>query len=341
MPGIVQQISVAELYEAHAERLGLEWVAGREGGKRIIKPEFLQPARTEFADDLDIEGKRKTSHADTPSHKSVVGYLNLIHPPQIQILGRIELDYLEGLRDISRQDALHQLFNHQPACLIVTDGQPVPVALKRRCNEQSVALFCTPSSSHKLAEALNYFFAHRFAEVITLHGVFMEIMAIGVLITGPAGIGKSELALELITRGHRLVADDAPQFYRIAPEIITGFCPEALQDFIEVRGLGVINVRELFGSNAIKSNKYLRLIIRLEPMDKARLVKLDRLSGSYRIQRILEVDIPEITVPVAPGRNLAVLVECAAQNHLLRISGYDASSDFADRQRRLIDNGNN
>ena len=148
--------------------------------------------------------------------------------------------------------------------------------------------------------------------------------------------GKSELALELITRGHRLVADDAPEFSRIAPEIINGTCPPTLVDFLEVRGLGIINVRQLFGDSAVKSSKYLRLIIRLERLEKAELIDIDRLSGSYRMRKILEVDIPEITLPVAPGRNLAVLVECAARNHILRNSGYNSSEDFISRQARHI-----
>jgi HPr kinase/phosphorylase len=213
----------------------------------------------------------------------------------------------------------------------------LPTFLKRKCNENNVPLILSPISSIKLSETLHYYLATLFADIITIHGVFMEIMAIGVLITGPSGIGKSELALELITRGHRLVADDAPQFSRIAPEIINGTCPEALRDFLEVRGLGVINIRRLYGNTAIKNNKYLRLIVRLEPMDKDQMAKIDRLEGSYRTKKILDTEIPEITLPVAPGRNLAVLLECAARNHSLRISGYNASQEFINNQQQIIE----
>ena len=334
---MTDQITVSDLFNNHAQKLVLDWAAGHEGGKRIITPEesSLRPHNYN-ADEAERQNKNKSDRIDLPTNKSLIGYLNLIHPHQIQVLGKIELNYLEGLRDISRQDALRQLFNHQPACVIIAESQKPPTLLKRRCNEQSVPMFTTSLSSTKLTESLHYYLSNLFADVVVLHGVFMEVMSIGVLVTGPSGIGKSELALELITRGHRLVADDAPQFSRIAPELINGYCPELLTDFLEVRGLGIINVRELFGNNAIKSNKYLRLVIRLEPMDKERLLKLDRLEGSYRTQRVLEVDIPEITVPVAPGRNLAVLIECAAHSHLLHMSGYNASQDFADRQRQLI-----
>jgi HPr kinase/phosphorylase len=164
----------------------------------------------------------------------------------------------------------------------------------------------------------------------------MEVMAIGVLITGSSGIGKSELALELISRGHRLIADDAPQFSKIAPDIINGTCPKSLQDFLEVRGLGILNVRELFGDSAIKKNKYLKLIVQLQPMDMKNHSLIDRLEGSYNTRNLLDMNIPEITLPVAPGRNLAVMMECAARNHILRDDGYNATEIFAKRQEKLI-----
>ena len=330
-------ISVEELFDIHSEKLGLDWVAGNQGKNRVIVPEEI-PEDT-GTKNLDETTENKSLKKVQPGRKSLVGYLNLIHPHQIQVLGEIELNYIEGLRDISRQDAVRQLFAHQPACIVVSDGSPVPVFLKRKCNENSTPLFRSPLSSNKLTDALHYHLANLFADAVTMHGVFMEVNAIGVHITGPSGIGKSELALELITRGHRLVADDAPLFSRIAPDIINGTCPGALQDFLEVRGLGVINVRELFGDSAIKSNKYLRLIVRLERMETDKLLSIDRLVGSYRNRKVLELEVPEITVPVAPGRNLAVLLECAASIHMLRISGYNAAEEFSERQRLLLEQG--
>lgn len=330
------QISVEDLFNQHHEKLNLVWVAGQLGGKRIIYPETprIEPKKPG-------ERKRKKASAKksnkVDSHiRSLVGYLNLIHPHQIQVLGETEIKYLEELRDISKQDAVRQIFNHDPACLIVAEDKPVPTILKRKCNEHKTALFTSSLPSIKLTDLLHYYLTNLFADILTMHGVFMEVMAIGVLITGPSGIGKSELAMELITRGHRLVADDAPQFSRIAPDIINGTCPEALQDFLEVRGLGIINVRELFGDSAIKTNKYLRVIIHLEPMANDKVLELNRLEGSYRQRDILDLQVAEITLPVAPGRNLAVMVECAARNHILRNSGYNAADDFSDRQREII-----
>ena len=336
----LNQISVEDLFQQHQERLSFEWVAGQLGGKRIIYPE-TQNQEKSIADNDDLSAqpvRDKQKELKSPA-RSLVGYLNLIHPHQIQVLGETEINYFNALRDISRQDALRQIFNHDPACIIIAENIEIPTSLKRKCNEKNTALFTSTLSSTKLTESLHYYLTNLFADIQTLHGVFMEVMAIGVLITGPSGIGKSELAMELITRGHRLVADDAPQFSRIAPDIINGTCPEALQDFLEVRGLGVVNVRELFGDSAIKTNKYLRLITRLEPMDNNEVLKLNRLEGSYRNRKVLDIEIPEITLPVAPGRNLAVLLECAARNHILRSSGYNAADDFTKRQRELIDRG--
>lgn len=329
MPNMTSQISVKELFDSHAEKYGLQWVAGQQGGRNMILPEDSK------ANQAAVSGEtRKTTESG-----SLVGYLNLIHPHQIQVLGRTELQYFEGLRSISKQDAIRQLFSPGPACIIVSHDSPVPAFLKRKCNENSVPLFTSPLSSNKLTDSLHYYLSNLFADVLTLHGVYLEVHAIGVLLTGSSGVGKSELALELITRGHRLVADDAPQFSRIAPDIINGTCPPALQDFLEVRGLGIINVRELFGDSAIKNNKYLRLIIRLEPLSNKSVKQIDRLEGSYTTKNILDLEIPEITLPVAPGRNLAVLLECAARNHMLRISGYNASEEFAERQQLMISKG--
>lgn len=338
MPEITSQITVNDLFEKHSNKLSLSWVAGQAGRTNIIIPEEGEQNSTYVEEDgPDAAQQVKSASSNTAGGKSLVGYLNLIHPHQIQVMGGVELKYIEGLRDITRHDAVKQLFKHEPACIIIADDKRAPVFLKRKCNERNVPLFLTPSSSTRVTDFLHYYLVNLFADLITLHGVFMEVMAIGVLITGPSGIGKSELALELITRGHRLIADDAPQFSKIAPDIINGTCPDALRDFIEVRGLGIINIRKLYGDSAIKSNKYLRLIVRLEPMGKDQMLQLDRLEGSYRARKLLDMEIPEITLPVAPGRNLAILLECAARNHSLRMSGYNASQEFIENQQSLIE----
>ncbi|HDN27722.1 MAG TPA: HPr(Ser) kinase/phosphatase, partial [Thioploca sp.] len=170
----------------------------------------------------------------------------------------------------------------------------------------------------------------------TLHGVFMDVLGMGVLIMGDSGTGKSELALELVSRGHRLIADDAPEFSKIGPQIISGASPFGMNAFLEVRGLGILNVQALFGDSAIKKDKYLRLIVQLEQMTPERLQNIDRLQGDYRVRHILGVDIQEIGLPVAPGRNLAVLLECAVRNHSLKVQGYNAADEFCELQRQAM-----
>lgn len=169
-----------------------------------------------------------------------------------------------------------------------------------------------------------------------MHGVFMDIFGIGVLLTGASGIGKSELALGLINMGHRLVADDAVDFERVAHDSIIGTCPPILQDFLEVRGLGILNIRVMYGDKAIKENKRLQLIVNIVAFNKEDLLAIDRLHGMYRSQTIIGTDIPEVTIPVAPGRNMAALVEGAVRNQVLKHTGYHASDEFIKRQNQLL-----
>ena len=168
----------------------------------------------------------------------------------------------------------------------------------------------------------------------------MEVLGNGVLITGESSVGKSELALELISRGHRLVADDAPEFTLVGPDILDGRSPSMLQGFMEVRGLGILNIREMYGDSAIKINKFLSLIIHMEKMNDSNLSNFSRLTGHTKVQKILNIDIPVTVIPVAPGRNLAVIVEAAVRNHILRKNGYDASQQLIDLQQQAIENDN-
>lgn len=307
------RLSVAALYDALHDKLALNWVAGREGAKRELRLARSQPAT------------------------ALAGHLNFIHPTRLTILGSTEMRFLRALDGSSHDNAMRRLFSRHTGAVIVADGQPVAAALKTRADSSITPLLRTRMSSQDLLGTLQYYLTQLLAEKTTLHGVFMEVMGIGVFITGSSGVGKSELALELLSRGHRLIADDAPEFTRLAPDIISGSCPLALRDYLEVRGLGLLNIRALFGDSAIKSSKYLRLIIALEPMSEAQLRRLDRLHGTRRMRKILGMDVPEITLPVAPGRNLAVLIEAAARNHILFLKGYNASEQFMKNQQALID----
>jgi len=218
--------------------------------------------------------------------------------------------------------------------VIVANGETVPDSLLEAANSHHTPLFTSTLKSPVLMDILNHFLAHAVAESISLHGVFMEVQGFGALIKGEAAIGKSELALELISRGHRIIADDIVDFYRISPERVEGRCPPLLQDFLEVRGLGVLNIRALFGDNAVKPTKPLDLIIQLEMADQKSMPSLDRLNTSLQQEEVLGVKIAKIKIPVAAGRNIAVLVEVAIRNHVLLLRGINATKQLMQRQQR-------
>ncbi|MCK4951230.1 MAG: HPr(Ser) kinase/phosphatase, partial [Gammaproteobacteria bacterium] len=225
---MTEPITTRILIERLHARLGLEWIGGLEGQNREIKP-FTQ---------------EETGVA-------LIGHLNLIHPNKVQVLGSTELEYLQNLDADSYQDTVNKLFSDTLSILIVASNQELPDEFILLADKKQTPLLRTPMASHNLITHIRYFLGSMLAEKTTLHGVFMEVMGNGVLLTGESGIGKSELALELISRGHRLVADDAPEFSRIAPDIINGTCPEILSELLEVRGLGILNIRSLFGDSAI------------------------------------------------------------------------------------------
>lgn len=306
----MDRISARQLYDGVNERMALRWVSGMRGESRVIDPRAAQARRP-----------------------SLIGYLNIIYPNKLQIIGTEELNYLDALDSRQRWEVMQKIAAYQPVALIVTKDQSIPSDLRDVAEETNTPLWTTPKRGHEILTYLQYHLARMLAAKATLHGVFMEVFSIGVLITGEAGSGKSELALELMSRGHRLVADDAPEFTLIAPDVIDGTCPELLQDLLEVRGLGVLNVREMFGHMSVKPSKYLRLVIHLKPMREDDDVDpLTRLTGDVGHRDLFEVRIPMITIPVASGRNLAVLVEAAVRSSALKSKGIDPAQTFIDRQ---------
>lgn len=173
-------------------------------------------------------------------------------------------------------------------------------------------------------------------KTITLHGVYMDIFGVGVFLTGSSGIGKSEIALGLISRGHRLIADDSAEFYLNQDEVIIGKCPPIIKDFLEVRGLGVLNIKEMFGENAVKDHLPLQLVTHLTDLGDSEIKNSDRLHGMHSNLTILGKEIARVVIPVAAGRNLSVLLETAVRNHRLRVNGYDAAQDFINKQREFL-----
>ncbi len=268
--------------------------------------------------------------------QSLVGSLNCIHPNRIQILGPAELRYLQELGEQSYRETLDKLFSSDPVAVLFTNDLTPPERFFTSAQKTGTALLVTPWNDEEAIAYLQYFLTRELAERVILHGVFMDVLGTGVLLMGDPAVGKSELALELIHRGHRLIADDAPEFAHIAPETLEGSCPHLLQDFLEVRGLGILNIRAMFGESAIEQQKPLDLIINLRTLAESELAQIDRFKGSLSNRSVLGVAVPEILMPVAPGRNLAVLVEAAVRHQILRTRGYDAGKDFSDRQERAL-----
>lgn len=306
-------INVAELFKETRLKLKLKWVAGFDGG----------------ANQLNSEKVTKPSLA-------LIGHLNFVHPNRVQVLGCAEMDYLNSLSIIAMQQAITNLYATDLAAVVVANGEKVPKELIAAADNQHIPLFTSPMQSPQLMDLLSHYLKQVMAETTSLHGVFMEVQGFGVLIKGNAAIGKSELALELITRGHRLVADDIVDLFKISPERIEGRCPALLQDFLEVRGLGILNIRALFGDNAVKPTKPLDLIIQLELADALNPTGLDRLNFKTQHERVLDVDITKVEIPIAAGRNIAVLLEVAVRNHMLLIRGINATKQFSQRQRQMI-----
>lgn len=309
------QISVHQLYQETRRKLKLTWVAGKAGADNLL-----------------------TSETVSKPSLALVGHLNFVHPNRVQVLGCAEMDYLRGLDEADLNLAIKNLFSTDLAAIIVSNGEKVPEALLKTADNARTPLFTSPIRSPELMDNLGHYLTQAFAESTSAHGVFIEVQGFGVLIKGSPAIGKSELALELISRGHRLVADDIVDFYRVSPERIEGRCPPLLQDFLEVRGLGILNIRALFGDSAVKPTKPLDLIIQLEMADTLAPQNLDRLEIKSQHENVLGLSVQKVVIPVAAGRNIAVLVEVAVRNYMLLLRGVNGTKQFMERQSRELKN---
>jgi HPr kinase/phosphorylase len=304
-------LSIQQLYEENRESLQLGWFAGFPGGERLIS-------------------------GDAVSAADQVGHLNLIHPGRIQVFGHQETEYYQHLSNTSRAYQIVELVAGEPPAFIIAQGLATPPDILTICDEKNIPLFSTPLPAAQVIDYLRIYLSKKLAQQTTMHGVFMDVLGVGVLITGESGLGKSELGLELISRSHGLVADDAVEFARIAPNMIEGRCPPLLQNLLEVRGLGLLDIKAIFGETAVRRKIRLKLIVHL--------VRRSTLEESYarlpldaQFEEILGLPIRKVVIPVAAGRNIAVLLEAAVRNTILQLRGIDTLKEFIDRQRKSMD----
>ena len=310
-------ISADRLFEEFRASLRWEWVAGLGASERRF-------------DDVAIREAR--SSAD------LVGYLNYIHPYRVQILGEREVKYLaKGTQeDCARR--ISRIVTLEPPVVILADGQVAPDALLSMCERAQIPMFATRESSAFVIDVLRAYLSKHFAERTTMHGVFMDILGLGVMITGESGLGKSELGLELISRGNGLVADDAVDLYRVNQTTLEGRCPELLQNLLEVRGIGLLDIRAIFGETAVRRKMRLKLIVHLvrkETMER----EYERMPTEPLTQDVLGIPVRKVVIQVVAGRNIAVLVEAAVRNSILQLRGIDTYREFVERHRRAMDSG--
>ena len=305
----MSRASVQELLAAQSYRLELQTLAGGAHLERVIT-------------DLQV-------------HKLglvLAGIKPQIAPGQIQLLGGTEIAYLKTLSTEQCQDILQRLAQYEMPCLIVTRGLTPPPGLAACLAERQIPLLGTTLATSEFIQRLNRFLDDHLSPRISLHGVLMDVLGIGILILGQAGIGKSETALDLVLRGHRLVADDIVDIHRHGETTLIGAGSEVIKYHMEIRGLGIINIKDLFGIAAIRDRKRIELVIELVLWDDAR--EYDRLGLDEETYTLLGVEVPHLTVPVRPGKVLATIVEVAARNQLLKLKGHFSAREF---QRRLME----
>jgi len=312
----VPQLTVEDAFARLGNELGLSWLAGRTGGDRTLTRD-------------EASGHRPR----------LLGPLNFNSANRIQLLGAAEVRMFASDASLL-PDRFEYPLERSTDLFIISDALEPPAGLTALAERHGIALMRSALRYSELLKRLRHELTRALAEREIVHGVMMDVHGTGTLITGDASVGKSELALELISRGHILVADDAPEFSRIAPNTLECRCPPLLQDFLEVRGIGVLNIARMYGDAHTRKRKILRCIVHLQPIADDRLEGLrfegDRMAEPSATRTILGTEIPERTIPVAPGRNIAVLVEAAVRDQILRAGGYSATLDLVEQQARRL-----
>ncbi|MCV2370326.1 HPr(Ser) kinase/phosphatase [Roseateles oligotrophus] len=310
-------ISADRLFEEHREALRWEWIAGHAHPERRFDEAAVR---------------------DAHSAADLVGYLNYIHPYRVQLVGRREVAYLSEATGEVLDRRISRIVTLEPPVIIVADDQIPPDRLVAMCDRAEIPMFVTAEPAGHVIDVVRAYLAHLFANRTTRHGVFMDILGLGVLLTGESGLGKSELGLELISRGHGLVADDAVDLFRISQTAIEGRCPELLLNLLEVRGIGLLDIKAIFGETAVRRKMRLKLIVHLvrkETMER----DFERLPYEPLYEDVMNTPVRKVIIAVDAGRNLAVLVEAAVRNTVLQLRGIDTYREFVERHQRAIEKG--
>ncbi|MFD3446519.1 HPr(Ser) kinase/phosphatase [Microbacteriaceae bacterium 4G12] len=297
------------------EQFQLELVSGEEGIHRPIKTSDLSRPGIEIA-----------------------GFFTYYPSDRVQLLGKTELTFFEALEPHQKKERMEALCTPETPCIIVTREQEVPQELLDASRQTNVPILCSHLKTTRLSSRLTNYLESKLAPTTAIHGVLVDIYGVGVLIMGSSGVGKSETALELVKRGHRLVADDSVEIRQEDDDTLIGSSPELIEHLLEIRGLGIINVMTLFGAGAVRNHKRISLVINLELWDQKK--NYDRLGLDEEKMKIIDVDVTKITLPVRPGRNLAVIIEVAAMNFRLKRMGVNAAQQFSERLMSAIELGN-
>lgn len=304
------KLSVASLFKERQTELGLSLLSKATGPGRDIIHANAEPA-------------------------DLIGHLNLIHPGRIHVIGKPEMAFIDRLDDQRRTTLLRDLLAGNPPAIIFAEGLLAPEFLLIQTEAADLPVYGSPEPAARVIESLRSLLARAHAASTSVHGVLMDVLGMGVLISGQSGLGKSELALELISRGHGLVADDVVELTRISSNTLEGRCPPLLANLLEVRGLGLLDIRAIFGETAVRRKMRLKLIVQLVRRSEM-LDETERLPLTAQTQSILGIAVRSVVIPVAAGRNLAVLTEGAVRSTVLQLRGIDTTAEFVERQRQVI-----
>ncbi|WP_432360592.1 HPr(Ser) kinase/phosphatase [Sporosarcina sp. UB5] len=292
-------------------RFGLELVAGREGIERNILTSDISRPGLEMA-----------------------GYFDFYLAARIQLLGKTELSFFNKLDEADRLDRMDRLCSPETPAFILAHNTECPIELKQIAEERRIPVLQTEHPTTRFSGMLTNFLEGQLAPMTTIHGVLVDVYGIGVLITGKSGVGKSETALELVKRGHRLIADDAVEIRQVAKNVLIGNAPKLLQHMLEIRGVGIIDMMTLFGASAVKDDKRILLVIDLEVWDPDKMY--DRLGIDEEKMKIIDSELTKLTVPVRPGRNLSVIIEVAAMDYRMKRLGINAAETFSNKLEMAI-----